>query len=179
MAVRTPVFELHIRPMFRVIDWAHMLPKRIGSEPIDLWDYDFVSGHADEIVFELKNAIPMPTRMTGGPWPEEWIAVFERWKAEGCKRLTLGLGSNYQLRQIGANLTLSCSTTLDDTTSRVWFDFTDPAIDARSYRLVVEALPSGEAGTPFPTNVKEQILSTTLASAVVEDSAGSHVVART
>ncbi|ESW63063.1 MULTISPECIES: hypothetical protein [Mesorhizobium] len=175
---RTPVFELHIRPMFRVIDWAHMLPKRIGPDPIDLWNYDFVCAHAEEILVELTNATPMPTRMTGGPWPDEWIAVFERWTAEGCKKLTLAAGSNYKLRQVGPNLALSCNATLDDVSSRAWFDFTDPTIETRRYRLVTEPLPAGQAGTPFPTTIKEQILSTTVASVVVEDAAGSHVVER-
>lgn len=179
MATRQPVFELHIRPMFRVIDWAHMLPKRIGTEQIDLWNYDFVSNHAKAIYEELTSAIPMPTRMTGGPWPEEWIAVFERWRSEGCKRLSLAAGSDYKLRLIGSSLTLSCSATLQDVSSRAWFDFVDPLIETRTYRLVEEPLPDGQTGTPFPTTIKEQILSTAINSVVVEDSAGSRVVVRT
>ena len=39
MAERKPIFELHIRPMFRLLDRQHML--RFPRD-LDLWDYDAV-----------------------------------------------------------------------------------------------------------------------------------------
>jgi hypothetical protein len=44
MAERKPVFELHIRPLFRLLDRQHMLFK------LDLWDYDAVKAHSAEIL---------------------------------------------------------------------------------------------------------------------------------
>ena len=46
MAERKPVFELHIRPMFRLLDRQHM----IFHGDLDLWDYDAVKTHSAEIL---------------------------------------------------------------------------------------------------------------------------------
>ena len=55
MAERSPVFEMHIRPLFRILDRQHML--RI-QHPLDLWDYDAV-----------KQAAAVILQKVGGPAP--------------------------------------------------------------------------------------------------------------
>src|SRR5205085_4963935 len=66
--MRRPVFELHIVPMIRAMDRAHMLGVR-G----DLWDYDFHIQFAERILASLDGGLLMPTPETGGPWPPEWV----------------------------------------------------------------------------------------------------------
>ena len=47
MTERSPVFELHILPMFRLIDKLHML--RVNPQ-LDLLNYDSVKANADDIL---------------------------------------------------------------------------------------------------------------------------------
>jgi hypothetical protein len=97
MAERKPVFELHIRPLFRLLDRQHMLFK------LDLWDYDAVKAHSAEILRKVKGPDPnsggttMPTKETGGAWPSEWVSVFDRWIQGGYRRLSLGTASDLKL----------------------------------------------------------------------------------
>jgi hypothetical protein len=78
MANRPTSFQLHIRPLFTANDIAHMKPRGW-----DLSSYDFVKSKSKEILDRLKDsADPMPPTTDGGPWPDEWIALFERWRTE-------------------------------------------------------------------------------------------------
>ena len=68
--------------MFTDVDVAHM--KKLA---LDLSDYATVKGNAAVIRDHLRGAdgtALMPPVTTSGPWPEEWIALFERWISEGC-----------------------------------------------------------------------------------------------
>src|SRR5918997_654991 len=80
---RPPVFELHIRPLVRLLDRAHMLS--LVTPGIDLWDLDTVWAAREEILTRLRGegGLNMPGLPVGGPWPAEWIALFERWIATG------------------------------------------------------------------------------------------------
>lgn len=87
--MRTPVFQLHILPLFRMMDREHML----AETGLDLWDYEQVREQADLILDLLKDIGPlMPPIGSGGPWPDEWVQLFQRWKDTGFKRLELGAG---------------------------------------------------------------------------------------
>src|SRR4029453_12750486 len=82
VANRPTSFAPHPPRMFRPNpDVAHMVP--IG---IDLSSHDEVKANAAAILERLR-ADPddgmMPPAGSGGPWPEEWIALFERWINEG------------------------------------------------------------------------------------------------
>ncbi len=71
---RPTSFRLHIRPLFRQLDVDHMRPY------VDLTDYIDVKASAAEILNRLKSEdTTMPPVADDGPWPEEWIALFERW----------------------------------------------------------------------------------------------------
>jgi len=52
---------------------------------IDLTSYDVVKGISGPILNRLKarDHKMMPPQADGGPWPDEWIALFERWISEG------------------------------------------------------------------------------------------------
>ncbi len=83
MANRPTSFALHIRPLFSAGDIAGM------SGIIDLTSYAEVKAASAAIVERIKKPADSPALMppappTGtGPWPQEWIALFERWVAEG------------------------------------------------------------------------------------------------
>src|SRR5258708_27266623 len=85
--MRTPVFQLHILPMFRATDREHMR----SEKGLDLWDYDEVRAQADFILDCLKGQGPLiPPSTSGGPWPDEWAQLFQRWKDTEFKHLELG-----------------------------------------------------------------------------------------
>ena len=134
---RTPVFELHIAPMFRWVDREHM---NRTSNPIDLADYASVRANADTILFWLKKPNDfMPMRHTGGPWPQEWISLFERWMKR-YHRLVPGTGTNYALRKDGNDFRLSCDAEFPDRDARCWFELESKAGGAGklTYVLVLE-----------------------------------------
>jgi truncated hemoglobin YjbI len=78
-AVELPVadqqvsFESHVKPLFREGD------RRSMRFAFDLWSHEDVSTHADAILDRLR-AGTMPC---DGAWPEERVAVFERWVESG------------------------------------------------------------------------------------------------
>jgi len=83
-----PAFELHIRPLLRSLDREQM------DFAFNLWHYPDVDpiGRFTLILNRLKSPaadVVMPPPYSGGPWPAEWIALFERWLAAGAPRLPL------------------------------------------------------------------------------------------
>jgi len=78
---RSASFRLHVAPLFREVDVAHMKPMGL-----DLSKYESVKESADAILERLQDEeSPMPPKDSGGPWPDEWIALFARWVREGKK----------------------------------------------------------------------------------------------
>jgi len=77
MANRPTSFKLHIRPLFSEMDVQHM------SGAFDLSKYEDVVAHAAGILDRLKGVggAVMPPKPEG-PWPDEWIALFQRWMTE-------------------------------------------------------------------------------------------------
>lgn len=76
---RPTSYALHIKPLFRPIDIEHM-----DSFGVDLGTYEGVKANADKILKSVSGKdVFMPPATDGGPWPDEWIAMFERWIAEG------------------------------------------------------------------------------------------------
>jgi hypothetical protein len=178
LADRTPIFEMHILPMFRQLDRQHML--RVHAN-LDLWDYDSVKLYAPKIVLRSCGDTPsMPTSDVGGVWPSEWRAVFSRWIAGGFRRLTLGLGRDYKLVKSGDTLlTLSCTTAIPNATdgdSTAWFDIVDLAPGSATFRLYIfagEAIPPPEDTVDF--QVQEHVSAASAVGGVtVIDSAGTH-----
>src|SRR5262245_43817208 len=66
-------FQEHIKTLFRPRDRQSM------QFAFDLWSYDDVSAHADDILDRVR-AGTMPC---DGAWPKEQVAAFERWVDEG------------------------------------------------------------------------------------------------
>lgn len=70
-----PSFEQDIKPLFREYDRENM------SYSFDLWSYEDVKGHADDILDRLEEG-DMPC---DSPWPDEQIATFRAWMDDGME----------------------------------------------------------------------------------------------
>jgi hypothetical protein len=73
---RKTSYSLHIQPLFTASQRACMLGK------FDLNKYEDVRQWAGKIASSLANKT-MPAD-DAKPWPDEWIALFQRWIDEGC-----------------------------------------------------------------------------------------------
>jgi hypothetical protein len=69
----SPSFARDIQPLFRESDREAM------EFAFDLWDYDDVRTHAQDILERLTDG-SMPC---DGEWPEEQLALFRRWVEAG------------------------------------------------------------------------------------------------
>ena len=73
---RPTSFALHIQPLFTSTQRSRML------KAFDLAKYEDVKQWSDKIARSLAGKT-MPADASN-PWPDEWIALFTRWVAEGC-----------------------------------------------------------------------------------------------
>jgi hypothetical protein len=180
LADRTPIFEMHILPLFRQLDRQHMM--RVNHN-LDLWDYDSVKASAPNILQRAGGDNPtMPTSDVGGMWPSEWRALFARWVAGGFRRLSVGLGQGYKLTPAGTGqFTLTCTVAIPNAPagdSTAWFDIVDPGPTSATFRLYVfpgEAVPP--PSDTIDIQVQERVDAASATNGVtVIDSAGSHKV---
>ncbi|MEU6593118.1 hypothetical protein ABZ923_28470 [Streptomyces sp. NPDC046881] len=164
--MRTPVFELHIRPMFRATDRAHMI------SDLDLWDYETVVAQADDILDRLTSVkSTMPPVTHGGPWPEEWIELFRRWKDGARKRLELGTGT-YTFNQTATTVTITATGTFPSAGCGGWLQLDSETDMAKTYVLYVEQPDAPVSGTPAAFTLKERYRSADTRSVFVRDATG-------
>ena len=163
MTERTPVFELHIRPMFRGIDRDHM------RFAFDLWDYDQVRENADGILARLQ--ADMPTEATGGPWPDEWVTLFARWMDSGFPRLELGT-ARYALVPAATAVTVRATGTYPAAGYRGWLETESETETAKTYVLYFEPPPSPVPGEPQTFSLRERYPASDNRSVFVRDSTG-------
>jgi hypothetical protein len=168
MADRIPIYELHIKPLFRVIDREHM------SLFFDLWDYDAVKQNATPIQQRLRRS--MPPADTGGPWPPELVGMFERWVTAGCPRLLIGQGANYRLTKSGTSYHVEGTVQVPNNAAQAWLDIVDADFTRRTYRLYVDPSAGGQ-GAPTNRTIFDDFETTAQISAVaIIDSGGTHTV---
>jgi len=162
-----PRFELHIRTLFRALDREHM------RSMFDLWDYDDVARRVDLILSRV--AEDMPTKATGGPWPEEWVALLRRWRDEGLKRLELG-AATYSLSLVRARFVLTAQGGYPAGGYRGWLELEEASTTERRYTLYFDApdTADGNAGKAF--ELIERYAATDTRKVVVRDSSGDHEV---
>jgi hypothetical protein len=160
-------YELHIRPMFRLIDRDHML------FAFDLHDYQAVKDNASSILSRLR--VDMPPASLGGPWPAEWIGVFERWITEGFGRLEFAQNTSYRTEQVGSNTRLIAEGTFPSDGYKCWFDRL-PAL-GRQYTCYWQGPDTQQPPHQTPFVAADRFKTDpTLASVVVFDAQGSHTV---
>ena len=66
-------FEQDIRPLFREHDRDSM------ERAFDLWSHDDVARHSDAILARLRDG----TMPCDGAWPDEQVAILQRWVDAG------------------------------------------------------------------------------------------------
>jgi hypothetical protein len=164
----TPYFELHIKPMFRAIDRDHMLWK------LDLWDYDKVVALAPRIAEMLRKPPPnsMPTKASGGPWPEGWIQVFEAWAAQGFQRLQRTDGQ-YSARRLGnGQVMLNVSVQLQNGGADAWLEREQSLSPTDvEYTLCLRPAPQG-VNEAQRTNQLTEMLGSTVQQVFITDTTG-------
>jgi len=143
---RPPVFELHIRPMIRLLDREHM---NSLVHIADLWDLESVWALRDDILTRVRDVGDMPGSRYGGPWPEEWIALFERWITTGTDtepghHLLPGVpAGDYRIQPLGGGKRrLTVAVTAPSDGCRAWFELDALRPGEREYSLWLEP--------PFP-----------------------------
>jgi hypothetical protein len=169
--VTTPYFEIHIRPMFRMIDRDHMLFK------FDLWDYDCIKTHSPDISRFLQPAPPgpMPTKAAGGPWPTGWIETFDLWISLGCPRLSLAQGQ-YTAKRLGdGKIMLRGTLPLANGAADAWLDRNPSAETVAGYVAYLRPAPDNVVDPPRNAAIME-VLPPTITSIVITDSAGQHSI---
>jgi DNA-binding transcriptional ArsR family regulator len=89
--------------------------------------------NADAIL--LRTNVDMPPPPYGGPWPAEWVALFQRWKDEGFLRLDLGAvdANGYKANRLGDSVTVTGRGTVPTTGYRAWLDATVAEGQRREY----------------------------------------------
>jgi hypothetical protein len=184
MAERYPVYELHIRPMFRLLEHEHMMT--LVTPPIDLWDLDTVWNKRTDILERLKDvgAQNMPGERMGGPWPAEWIALFERWIATGSDEapghhlvLAKPDAAAYAVERASSTLRkLTAAVTAPTKGCRVWFEVDSVSSDRRDYTLYLEpAFPAQEAD-PTVLRVVDTFGKGEVTRLVIQDADGTQEV---
>lgn len=149
--MRTPVFELHIRPMFRSIDREHM--QNLFGDQFDLWDYDFLKENIERVLGSLERGMPPDDK--GGPWPPEWILLLHRWKATGFKRLQLGKGA-YKVSRFREVIELIATFTPPEAGWTGWLQLESSTGTSRTYVLYFEPPDEPQGGPGEEVTVSEQ-----------------------
>ncbi|UVK35731.1 hypothetical protein LHFGNBLO_006595 (plasmid) [Mesorhizobium sp. AR10] len=144
----TPRWELHIRPMFNLQDWDHMRSRFDFSDVNAVW----ASRHA--ILDRLRSDDPMPPRPEGGPWPREWVDLFDRWIVAGetefggqPPRLTIGQGTGYNLAAGFGKWRLTATVSVPSPDSKAWLHLVafSPAVQTLTMFIEAPANPAGPA----------------------------------
>lgn len=161
--MRTPFFEIHIRPMFRLTDRDHM------SFAFDLHDYDAVAQNADDILQRLES--DMPPRVASGPWPEEWIALYKRWIDTGKKRLEPGT-AEWAFAASAAAVTITATGTYPAPDFTGWIQLESETETTKSYVLYLEPPDAPGAGEPEAFTLKERYRAVDTRTVFVRDANG-------
>ena len=180
---RPPVFELHIRPMFRLLEREHMTT--LATPGIDLWDLDAVWAKRNLILEHLRaeGLQNMPGVPVGGPWPAEWITLFERWAATGSDAepghhlLLAKPDGPYQVRTFRNWWQLTATVTAPTGGCRVWFGLDSVSSGQRDYTLHLEPAFPSQPANPTPVEANEFFAKGDATKVVIRDADGTHEVA--
>jgi hypothetical protein len=158
-----PIFELHIAPLFRLLDRSHM------RAAIDLTSYEDVVKHAGDILKRV--ATDMPTVQTGGPWPPEFVAIFKRWMDEGFKRLELG-SANLTLSDIGGRSYLIAAGVYPAAGYRGWLQLESESPSELRFALYFDKPDAPSSGSAGKFQMRERFTRAQLQKIVVRHAAG-------
>jgi hypothetical protein len=183
---RPPVFELHIRPMFRLLDREHMLTLR---EPgFDLWELDRVWEMRNDILERLRGegSHNMPGLAVGGPWPPELIDLFERWTQNPTAddighHLVLAQASGpFELEPVSADKRrLHAKVVAPSDGCHAWFALDSITAGQREYTLYLEPAQPAQPPGERPLQVRELFEKGDATKLLIHDAAGTHELAVT
>ena len=177
---RPPVFELHIRPMFRLLDREHMT--FLVTPGIDLWDLEAVWAERNDILARLRGegSQNMPGAQVGGPWPAEWVTLFERWVATGSDteaghHLVLAKPDPpYKVRNLsGDRRRLTATVTAPTDGCRVWLELDSVSSGRRDYTLYLEPSFPGSPSDPTPLEATDTFAKGDATKVVIRDADGT------
>jgi len=175
--MRSTRFELHIIPMIRQLDRLHMQQFR----NIDLWDYGTIATPAMSAkvlhALQAQPADVMPPQSHGGPWPDEWIQLFQRWINEGFQRVGMGTATQFSAQRNGSVVALTADGPSLAPTLTVWLDRYSGPTNA-DFVLYQDQVGQSGLGQSFPVTDFFPV-PTTVTQINVLDSAGIHPVAIT
>ncbi len=178
---RSPVFELHIQPMFRLLDREHML--EVFGPSVDLWELERVWELRNDILLRLRAEADrnMPGIGVGGPWPREWIDLFERWTQNPTaddighhllRALPAGL---YELEPLSEDRwRLRATVVAPSLGCRAWFGLDAVTADRREYTLCLEPALPAQASAETTLYAVETFVRGDVRKLVVRDVAGVH-----
>ena len=183
---RPPVFELHIRPMFRLLDREHMLT--LIQPGFDLWELERVWEMRNDILMRLRGegSQNMPGLGVGGPWPAEWISLFERWIQNptaddiGHHLVLAQPDGAYQIQPVsGEKRRLGAKVVAPSAGCRAWFTLESITPGQREYTLHLE--PPLPAQPPDERRIQalELFVKSDATKLVIHDAAGTHELAVT
>jgi hypothetical protein len=174
--------------MFRSLDREHM------SFALNLWKYldapvNQRVAFYQRILTKLKETDPaamMPPPDEGGPWPQEWLDLFQRWIQEGAVRLDRAAADPAQFKAVRdpASGTVDLSATGQKPSSGhvVWFERNyDPERLYNEYQpaefILYQEQRTAAAATPVPFTVDDFFDVPAAATTVtIVDANGPHVV---
>lgn len=182
---RPPVFELHIQPMFRLLDREHMTT--LVTPPIDLWNLDAVWAERNDILERLRGegSQNMPGTQVGGPWPAEWIALFERWVATGSDAepghhlVPAQPEGPYRVRTLsgaGDRRRLTATVIAPTDGCRVWFGLDSVSVGQRDYTLHLEPAFPSQPADPTPLQATDTFTKGDATKVVIRDADGTQEV---
>ena len=174
---RPPIFEVHIRPMFRLLDREHM------SNTFDLWNLDEVWTMRNDILAHVGAIADMPGDRFGGPWPSEWVALFERWMATGAEtdmghHLVLAKPDGpYKVEAVSAEKRrLTATVTAPTDGCRAWFECDSVSPTQREHTLYLEPAFPPAPPEPTPLQAKDVFTKGDATKLVIHDADGTHEV---
>jgi len=130
----------------------------------DLYDYNKVREFSDRIA--RRTAFDMPTIDHGGPWPTEWVDLFNRWVKGGddpkvgpppFARLDLASGTYTAVRDTTNRelVTVTASVVRPSPKSFIWLQEDEDASSPFSYVLYLSK--AADKPRNIPTDVEEVI----------------------
>jgi len=168
---RVPVFELHIRSLFRLLDREHMLGQ------FDLWDLQSVWTNRVQIMDAVSGS-RMPPLPKGGPWPMEFVQLFQRWLTTGTDTqpghhliLAAPQGS-YSVGVTGGNVSVSVKVGAPTHGCRAWFDMQATTETERTYTLYLEPAYPDAPAAPQVLPVIESFPKNGITKVIVNDGNG-------
>jgi rubrerythrin len=173
--MKEPVWELNIRPLFRALDRRHMRFR------LDLWKYDDVVRLAKRILQRIGRDADMPPVDHGGPWPVEWVTLFQRWMTATppFARLELARGDYAAVRKSATpdTVTITANVVRPSLKSWIWFE-EDVDVDKPFSYVLYLARDRSDTPQDVPSTVEEVIpIPRGVASITMRDSEGLKTVA--